>query len=287
MVKLVKAVIFSFVLIFTGNLPGEETNFPELTGRVVDNGNILSQEARRAVEEVLRIHEEKSSQQLVVVTVKSLGGNAIEEYGYQLGRKWGIGEAKKNNGALLIVAPAEKKVRIEVGYGLEHILTDAVSRVIIESVIIPQFRRGNFEQGILNGAQAIVQTLALDEEGGAQQGSSFRKKSSTNGWTPGVLFLVPFVLIFLGISKIFKWLALIPVSVVLFLFFIKIISFILAVVLIVIILLSIFSSPLSGSGFGGPFSGPFGGSFGGGGFSGGGFSGGGGSFGGGGASGGW
>jgi len=285
MVKLFKTVLLSVVLIFSGNLVGKETIFPELTGRVVDNGNILSQETRRAVEEVLRIHEEKSSQQLVVVTVQSLGGNAIEEYGYQLGRKWGIGEAKKNNGVLLIVAPVEKKVRIEVGYGLEHILTDAVSRVIIESVIIPHFRRGNFEQGILNGAQAIVQTL--DEEGGVEAGSSFRKRNAKNGWSPGVLFLIPFVFILLSISKRFKWLALFPVSLVLFLFFIKIISFILAAVLIVIILLSIFSNPLSGSGFGGPFSGPFGGSFGGGGFSGGGFSGGGGSFGGGGASGGW
>jgi uncharacterized protein len=136
-----------------------EPTFPELTGRVVDDAGLLSGADQAALEADLKALEEKSSDQVVVVTVPSLQGYPIEDYGYRLGQHWGIGTAKLNNGVLLIVAPNERKVRIEVGRGLEPILTDALSRIIIETGILPKFRAGDFPAGIKNGVRDV--TLAL------------------------------------------------------------------------------------------------------------------------------
>jgi uncharacterized protein len=115
-------------------------DFPALTSRVVDQANVMSAESRSAVEVKSKDVEGKSGIQLVVATVKSLQGSDIETYANQLFRFWKLGEAKKNNGVLLLVAPTEHKVRIEVGYGLEGTLTDALSSVIISSVIVPRFK---------------------------------------------------------------------------------------------------------------------------------------------------
>ena len=98
----------------------------------------------------------------MVVTLPSLQGYEISDYGYQLGRAWGIGQAKLNNGVLLIVAPTEHKVRIEVGYGLEPIITDAFSSVIIQTQVLPQFRSGDFNGGVEAGVDALIQQLSLD-----------------------------------------------------------------------------------------------------------------------------
>lgn len=134
--------------------------FPALTGRVVDEANLLSPGTRAQLTERLAQHERETSNQLVIVTIKSLQGLPIEDYGYQLGRAWGIGQEKRNNGVLLIVAPNERKVRIEVGYGLEGALTDVQSHLIIQNAILPRFREGNFEAGIVEGTDAILGTLA-------------------------------------------------------------------------------------------------------------------------------
>jgi uncharacterized protein len=138
--------------------------FPQLSGRVVDEAGILDPAARAAIEQKLAEFETKTTGQLVVVTLKSLQGTSIEDYGYQLGRHWGIGQKEKNSGALLIVAPNERKVRIEVGYGLEGQLTDAVSRLIIENSIFPRFRAGDFAGGITRGVDDIIQVLTVDPE---------------------------------------------------------------------------------------------------------------------------
>ena len=98
------------------------------------------------------------------MTLKSLQGTSIEDYGYQLGRAWGIGQKGKNNGALLIVAPNERKVRIEVGYGLEGALTDAVTRLIIENAILPRFRANDFPGGIARGVDDMIQVVSGDAE---------------------------------------------------------------------------------------------------------------------------
>jgi len=108
----------------------QEMAFPRLGARVVDEANLLDAAARADLEAKLAALEAKTSDQFVVVTVRSLGGRAIEDYGYRLGRSWGIGQKDKNNGVLLIVAPNERKVRIEVGYGLEGALPDAIASVI-------------------------------------------------------------------------------------------------------------------------------------------------------------
>lgn len=139
-----------------------QTDFPPLTGRVVDQAQLLSPEAETALTAKLEALERDTSDQLVVVTVESLKGQEIEAYGYQLGRAWGIGQAEDDNGVLLIVAPEERKVRIEVGYGLEPVLTDALSVLIIHNEILPSFRDGHFERGIQQGVDAIDAQLRLD-----------------------------------------------------------------------------------------------------------------------------
>ena len=133
--------------------------FPTLTGRVVDDAGVLSASTQNSLTEMLAEHERVTGEQIVVVTLPSLQGLTIEDFGYQLGRYWGIGQKGKNSGVLLIVAPTEHKVRIEVGYGLEGTLTDAASRTIIEREILPNFRRGDFNAGVVAGTTSILKVL--------------------------------------------------------------------------------------------------------------------------------
>jgi uncharacterized protein len=139
-----------------------EFTFPALTGRVVDAANLLSPAQRAALEQISADHEAKSTDQLVIATVPSLQGTDVADYGNRLFRHWQLGQKDKNNGVLLLVAPNERRVRIEVGYGLEGVLTDAMSRIIIESSILPRFRAGDFPGGIERGAQDIVRVLQGD-----------------------------------------------------------------------------------------------------------------------------
>ncbi len=141
--------------------------FPALTGRVVDDAGILSSSAVKQLDTMLARHEQATGEQVVVVTLPSLQGYPIEEFGYQLGRYWGIGQKGRNNGALLIVAPNEHKVRIEVGYGLEGELTDAQSSVIIQRDILPRFRGGDFNSGVIAGTRAILNVLGGHPEAAA------------------------------------------------------------------------------------------------------------------------
>ena len=136
--------------------------FPALTGRVVDEAGLLSVADRNLLTAALVDLEAKTTDQLVVVTLNSLQGTTIEDYGYQLGRRWQIGQKDKDSGVLLIVAATERKVRIEVGYGLEGTLTDAATKLIIENAILPAFKTGDFAGGIKNGADQIIQLLRGD-----------------------------------------------------------------------------------------------------------------------------
>src|SRR6202051_5027945 len=138
-------------------------DFPALTGRVVDQAGVMSADSRSAVETKLKDLEDKSGTQLVVATVKSLQGSDIETYANQLFRTWKLGQAQKNNGVLLLVAPSEHKVRIEVGYGLEGTLTDALSSVIIAGAILPRFKTGDFAGGIERGLDGIISVLSGDK----------------------------------------------------------------------------------------------------------------------------
>src|SRR5260370_2158772 len=141
-----------------------EPKFPPLSGRVVDDAGILDASTRSELTDMLAAHESATGEQVVVVTLASLQGHSIEDFGYQLGRGWGIGQKGKNTGAMLIVVPKEHKVRIEVGYGLEGMLTDATSRVIIERDIVPNFRRGDFNAGLLAGTASMLRVLGGNPE---------------------------------------------------------------------------------------------------------------------------
>jgi len=178
--------------------------FPKLTGRVVDTANLLDPAQEAALIAKLETLEKQSSRQLVVATLPDLQGYEIEEYGYQLGRKWGIGQAEKgsaekDNGALLIVAPNERKVRIEVGYGLEGIMTDALSSTIIQQDILPRFRDNDYPGGIAAGADAIITQLTLPDEEARAFASKVEKdaRSSEDGGGIGLfLFWGLIILIF-------------------------------------------------------------------------------------------
>jgi uncharacterized protein len=240
----------ALVILATSALAAD-LKFPPLTGRVVDDAGILSSSTKSDLDAMLAQHERTSGQQLVVATLSSLQGHSIEDYGYQLGRSWGIGQKGKNNGAILIVAPTEHKVRIEVGYGLEGQLTDAASRVIIENYITPEFHNGDFDAGVMAGTAAMLRALGDDASANLhseQAAQAVAQPSETDSlpFSPFILFLLVVVIFFIMARR------------------------------------SRYPYVMRR---GGPYLGP-GGGFGGG-SSGGGFSGGGGSFGGGGASGSW
>jgi uncharacterized protein len=137
-------------------------NFPALTGRIVDQENIIPAETRSAIEPKLADLEAKSGIQFVVATVTSLEGQEVEPYANELFRSWKLGEKAKNNGVLLLVAPNERRVRIEVGYGLEGTLTDALTKVIITNAITPRFKAGDFSGGISRGVDDIITVLTTD-----------------------------------------------------------------------------------------------------------------------------
>jgi uncharacterized protein len=136
--------------------------FPPLTGRVVDSANIIQPATRAALEQKLAGLEAKSGIQLVVATVASLEGQEIEPYANELFRTWKLGQKDKNNGVLLLVAPNEHRVRIEVGYGLEGTLTDALSKIIIVNAMTPRFKAGDFSGGISRGVDDIITVLTTD-----------------------------------------------------------------------------------------------------------------------------
>jgi uncharacterized protein len=226
--------------------------FPELTDRVVDQANVLSAAERERLTKQLADLEEKSGIQLVVATVNSLQGQDIEPYANELFRTWKLGEKTKNNGVLLLVAPKEHRVRIEVGYGLEGTLTDALSKIIIANAIAPRFKVNDFDGGVAHGVDDIITVLTTDAGEWAKRPSVRLDEEPLPEWVKWLMTaaLIAFLTAFI-ISPGFRWFAL-------------------------NVLLNILLNPGPRGGFGR-----------GGGFGGGGFGGGGGSSGGGGASGSW
>jgi uncharacterized protein len=163
--------------------------FPPLTGPVVDSADIIPRAVSDRLTAKLASLEAKSGIQLVVATVKSLDGDDIEPYANALFRAWKLGEKQKNNGVLLLVAPNEHKVRIEVGYGLEGALTDALSKIIITNAMAPRFKAGDFGGGIERGVDDIITVLTTDSRSGKSASScasSARIRRSTPS-VPGLL----------------------------------------------------------------------------------------------------
>jgi uncharacterized protein len=132
---------------------------PPLRGRVNDNAGMLSPGAVRQLELMLKDFEQKDSTQIVVLTVAALEGAALEEFSMRVAERWKIGQTGLDNGAILLISRADRKVRIEVGYGLEGRLTDLKAGRIIREVIVPEFRAGRFDRGVVNGVQAMIDTV--------------------------------------------------------------------------------------------------------------------------------
>ncbi|KJF83461.1 TPM domain-containing protein [Photobacterium angustum] len=151
-----KVLYFTGLLLLVSQVCFAQPTFPKLTGRVVDDAHILNASQTKQLEQLLADEEKQSSNQVVVVTIPSTNGIPIADYGYQLGRKWGIGNKEHDNGVLLIVAYNDKKIRIEVGYGLEGAIPDATAISIINHEIKPEFKSGQFATGIENGVLAIL-----------------------------------------------------------------------------------------------------------------------------------
>ena len=236
-------------LLASSVLGAEEASLPALSGRVVDQADILAAATKQRLTAQLQAHEKAGGNQVVVATIASLDGDTIERYGVRLGRAWAIGEAGKDNGIVLIVAPNERKVRIEVGYGLEGDIPDAIASNIIQTKILPRFGENDFDGGVMAGVTAIIAALGGDYV--FEQKQRERRKS---GFPFGFLWIVvAFVLFGMGRGR----------------------------------RRGLGSGLLWGVILGSALGGRRGGSSSSGGFGGGGFGGGGGSFGGGGASGGW
>jgi len=161
---------------------------------VVDAAKLLSPEQVAQLTQLSAQVEQASTRQLVVATIPDLQGYPIEDYGYRLGRAWKIGQKDANNGIILIVAPNERKVRIEVGYGLEPIMTDALSSVIINDTILPKFKAGDMAGGIMDGAAAIAEQMKLPLEAAEQRAKQTVGQTQTrhrdNGNPLAVIFWV-------------------------------------------------------------------------------------------------
>lgn len=176
--KAVGLMIF-VIMLFAGNTAFAQT-FPALTGRVVDEANLLDPAQEAALTAKLAGLETRTKRQFVVATLSSLQGYEISDYGYQLGRHWAIGqdgkgETEKDNGVILIVAPNERKMRIEVGYGLEPVLTDGFSSSVIRNDITPLFKAGDFAGGINAGVDKIITQIELPPDEAAKVAAAAAK----------------------------------------------------------------------------------------------------------------
>ncbi|MDR3498048.1 MAG: TPM domain-containing protein [Parvibaculum sp.] len=187
--KRLAALAFVLAVAFGAAPVMADVKAPALTGRVVDDAHVLPPDEIARLDAMLAGHEAKTTNQVVVATVASLDGNDVQTYANEVFRAWKLGQKDKNNGVLFLIAPNEREMRIEVGYGLEGELTDAISSQIIREIVTPKFKAGDLPGGIEAGANAIVTVLgggALPPPRGGQQ--------QDDGWQ-GWMFL----LIFLGI----------------------------------------------------------------------------------------
>ncbi|MEG8014132.1 TPM domain-containing protein [Sphingomonas sp. 22R3R2A-7] len=178
MIRALVAVVLAALL---GSGTAGAQTFPKFTGFVVDAANVIPPEQEAALTKRLDDLQKTTGNQLVVATVADLEGYPIEDYGYRLLRSWGVGLKNTNNGAILLVAPNDRKVRIEVGYGLEPVLTDAFSSVVINQQILPRFKAGDMAGGIVAGTNAVADQLALpDAEARAKVGAAAAEYDKTH-----------------------------------------------------------------------------------------------------------
>ncbi|WP_307718252.1 YgcG family protein [Sphingomonas sp. TZW2008] len=200
------AAMFVVVTALAG--PAAAQTFPKFTGFVVDAANVLPPAVEQDLTQKLDALQRDTKRQVVVATVPSLENYPIEEYGYKLGRAWGVGLKDVNNGAILLVAPNERKVRVEVGNGLEPFLTDAFSSVLINQTILPRFKAGDLPGGIVAGTDGLIAQLrASPEEAQAKLDAAVREFDSTAKAQRRGGGGVPIGLIFWGMVAVFVFLS--------------------------------------------------------------------------------
>ncbi len=179
------------------SLPAAAQTFPERgTAPVVDAANIIDDATEAALTEELDAFEERSQRQFVIATIPDLEGYDIADYGYRLGREWALGDAENEDGIILLVAPNERKMRIEVGYGLEGIIPDGLAFEYIEGMK-PYFRDGEYSAGIAWGADQIIQQLELPPEEAARVAQQTAEAHESEGGFPiGALIWIAFIFLF-------------------------------------------------------------------------------------------
>ncbi|MFW5837289.1 MAG: TPM domain-containing protein [Desulfovibrionaceae bacterium] len=173
---------------------------PPLKGRVNDYADMISPQAEQQLTAMLADLERTDSTQIAILTIPSLEGDSLEAFSIRAAEKWGLGQKKEDNGALLLVSKADRKIRIEVGYGLEGRLTDVMSGAIIDNVITPDFKAGKIDQGFLQGAQAMVKAVRGEY-------TAPPPKTSPRGESGGAgLFFLVIIALFLfsGLGRMFS-----------------------------------------------------------------------------------
>ena len=187
-ISLIPVTICLIFIFWVSNLPALQV--PPVTGRVNDTAGMLSAATRQQLEGVLEDLERTDSTQIVVLTIPSLGGEVLEEFSIKVAEQWKIGQKGLDNGAILLIAQNDRKLRIEVGYGLEGSLTDLMAGRIIRNVIVPQFRAGNFDQGVINGVQAMIKVVRGEYKASDRApGGSQSQKNAPSGFGGLIAFV--------------------------------------------------------------------------------------------------
>ena len=179
-------------------LPATAQTFPKLAGNpVVDQADIIPAAEEAALNAQLLELEKTTGHQLVVATVSDLEGREVSDYGYRLGRAWQIGDAEKDDGVVFLIAPNERRMNISVGYGLEPVLTDALSGRIIRDVVTPKFKAGDMPGGIQAGVNAIAEQIQLppEEAQARAQAAAARERDRADDGNFGGLFFVAFIIL--------------------------------------------------------------------------------------------
>jgi len=188
------------LLMVTVEVGADQTPFPKLTGRVVDQAGILSESVEGQLSAAFKRYETQTSNQVVVATINDLGSKTIAQYGYMLGRHWGIGQEGKNNGLILLISKHDRELRIEVGYGLEGLMTDALATSIVHHTIVPFFKRGDFDGGVIAGSNQILEVLSGKK---VQLPRVSSRKPEQNPLLMGLMIFI-FLLVFWGLPTFLR-----------------------------------------------------------------------------------